>query len=74
MRPELPVAAVVCRRRKRGTVASILEARPADGMSTVVTVRWDSSPKWTETWATDCLVVVSTGGDMSRPAEGSAAA
>ena len=27
------------RRRKHGTVASILEARPADGISTVVMVR-----------------------------------
>lgn len=42
------------RGRKFGTVVRVLESRPSDGVTTSVSVRWDSR-KHPEHWATDCL-------------------
>ncbi|MGI8476720.1 MAG: hypothetical protein ACR2OO_10155 [Thermomicrobiales bacterium] len=60
-------------RRKLGTVAAAVGPTRSDGTPMHVAVRWDGSPKWSEAWATDCLIVVASGGDMSRPPERSVA-
>lgn len=45
--------------RKLGTVIAIINPSfGPDGVPTHVAIRWDSSPQWSEMWATDCLVVL----------------
>lgn len=45
-------------RRKLGTVVAVIQPLGPNGISMHVAVRWDSSPKESQAWATDCLVVV----------------
>jgi hypothetical protein len=45
-------------RRKLGTVVAVIQPVLSDGTPMHVAVRWDSTPKYMEAWATDTLTVV----------------
>jgi len=45
-------------RRRLGTVIAVIQPTRADGTPMHVAVRWDSTPKWSEAWATDCLTLI----------------
>ena len=52
--------------RRRGTVMSIIQHAPMSGITTHVSVRWDTSGRQTYIWPTDCLVLLDEPGGETQ--------